>query len=78
MKNLRTSQTKSIAEEPLMPAPTAGAVEPGMSERHRRIAEAAYLRAAARKFVGGDPVQDWLEAERDLDASSDDESAKGR
>lgn len=78
MKNLRTSQTKSIAEEPLTPAPTAGAVELGMSERHRRIAEAAYLRAAARNFVGGDPVQDWLEAERDLDASIDNESAKGR
>jgi len=35
-------------------------------ERYNRIAEAAYLRAAARGFAGGDPVQDWLEAEANL------------
>jgi hypothetical protein len=32
------------------------------------IAEAAYLRAAARGFGGGDPVTDWLESEREVDA----------
>lgn len=35
-------------------------------ERYNRIAEAAYLRAAARGFAGGDAVQDWLEAEANL------------
>jgi len=35
-------------------------------ERQRLIAEAAYLRAAARGFEGGDPVQDWLAAEREI------------
>ncbi len=35
-------------------------------ERYNRIAEAAYLRAAARGFAGGDPLQDWLEAEANL------------
>ena len=35
-------------------------------ERYSRIAEAAYLRAAARGFAGGDPIQDWLDAEADL------------
>lgn len=35
-------------------------------ERYNRIAEAAYLRAAARRFEGGDPMQDWLDAEADL------------
>lgn len=35
-------------------------------ERYNRIAEAAYLRAAARGFEGGDPMQDWLDAEADL------------
>jgi len=29
----------------------------------RRIAETAYYLAEARKFSGGDPVQDWIEAE---------------
>ncbi len=37
-------------------------------ERRRLIAEAAYLRAEQRGFIGGDPVQDWMEAEADLDS----------
>jgi cell division septum initiation protein DivIVA len=36
-------------------------------ERQRMIAEAAYFRAERRGFVGGDPVQDWLEAEAEID-----------
>ena len=32
------------------------------------IAEAAYLRAEKRGFTGGDPVRDWMEAEREVDA----------
>jgi hypothetical protein len=36
-------------------------------QRHELIAEAAYLRAAARGFHGGDPTADWLEAEREID-----------
>jgi hypothetical protein len=50
-----------------------GGISP--EERHRIIAEAAYYRAEQRRFLGGDPLQDWLEAEaevavrlRDLDA----------
>ncbi len=38
-------------------------------ERHRRIAKAAYLRAAARDFAGGDPLHDWLAAEAEMSAS---------
>jgi hypothetical protein len=37
-------------------------------ERHRMIAEAAYFRAARRAFQGGCPLQDWLEAEREIEA----------
>jgi hypothetical protein len=37
-------------------------------ERRRLIAEAAYLRAEARGFEGGDPTVDWLEAEHEVDA----------
>jgi hypothetical protein len=36
-------------------------------ERHRMIAETAYFLAQDRGFVGGDPVTDWLEAERRVD-----------
>jgi hypothetical protein len=35
--------------------------------RRRLIAECAYLRAERRGFVGGDPAQDWLEAETEID-----------
>ena len=37
-------------------------------QRNAMIAESAYLRAEARGFQGGDPVQDWLEGEREVDA----------
>ncbi len=36
-------------------------------ERHRMIAETAYFMAQERNFHGGDPVADWIEAERRVD-----------
>lgn len=45
--------------------PPAGAVSP--EERERMIREAAYFRAEGRGFAGGDPEQDWIEAEREVD-----------
>jgi predicted RNase H-like nuclease (RuvC/YqgF family) len=36
-------------------------------ERHRMIAETAYFLAQERGFVAGDPVSDWIEAERKVD-----------
>ncbi len=35
-------------------------------ERHQMIAEAAYYRAQRRRFLNGDPLQDWLEAEAEV------------
>src|ERR1700744_5647757 len=37
-------------------------------ERHRRIGELAYRRAEQRGFAPGNEVEDWLEAEREVDA----------
>jgi hypothetical protein len=37
-------------------------------DRYERIAEAAYLRAEQRGFEPGHEVDDWLEAEREVDA----------
>jgi hypothetical protein len=37
-------------------------------ERSEQIAEAAYLRAERRGFAPGLELQDWLEAEREIDA----------
>lgn len=36
------------------------------AERNRMIAETAYYRAERRGFQGGDPVQDWLDAEAEI------------
>jgi Protein of unknown function (DUF2934) len=36
-------------------------------ERHRMIAETAYFLAQERGFTDGDPVSDWIEAERRVD-----------
>jgi hypothetical protein len=44
--------------------PDGVAVSP--EERRRLIAEAAYYRAQQRGFCGGDPIQDWLEAEAEV------------
>jgi len=37
------------------------------AERHQRIAEAAYYRALQRGFHGGADLEDWLEAEAEID-----------
>lgn len=42
----------------------SGQVSP--QERERMIAEAAYFRAQARGFQGGDPIDDWLAAEAEV------------
>ena len=39
----------------------------GPNERYHRIAEAAYLRAEYRGFLPGCELQDWLEAEAEVD-----------
>jgi Protein of unknown function (DUF2934) len=36
-------------------------------ERHRMICDAAYFRAERRGFANGDPQQDWLEAEQEIE-----------
>jgi Protein of unknown function (DUF2934) len=38
-----------------------------VEERRKMIAEAAFIRAERRGFVGGDPNDDWLAAEREID-----------
>lgn len=39
------------------------------AERRRSmIAEQAYLRAERRGFESGDPIADWLESEKEVDA----------
>jgi hypothetical protein len=51
--------------QPLHVQRHGGAVDAGA--RRRLIAETAYLRAERRGFSGGNPDEDWLEAEREID-----------
>jgi hypothetical protein len=39
-----------------------------LAERHRRISELAYKRAEQRGFAPGNETDDWLDAEREVDA----------
>lgn len=41
--------------------------DPPATDRSQMIAEAAYYLAEQRGFDGGDPVQDWLDAEGMID-----------
>ena len=49
---------------------TAGNGQTDLSEdeRRRMIAEAAYFRAAGRGFAPGGELEDWLAAQREVDA----------
>jgi hypothetical protein len=42
-----------------------------VTDRHHMIAEAAYFRALARGFEGGDPLDDWLAAEQEFTRETD-------
>lgn len=57
------AKAKATATVKTFPAKTAITAE----DRHRLIAEAAYFRAEARGFCGGDPLEDWLAAEAEVD-----------
>ena len=51
-------------------AKVTASINPGQSvstdDRQRMIAEAAYFRAMQRGFSSGDPLDDWLAAEREI------------
>lgn len=46
--------------------PAAASTQPDESERQSLIAVAAYYRAERRGFAPGREVEDWLEAEREV------------
>lgn len=56
-----------------MPASQVSTASRGISssippeQRKQMIEEAAYYRAESRGFHGGDPLQDWLEAEAEIE-----------
>lgn len=44
--------------------------------RRRRVAEAAYYRAQRRGFAPGHEVDDWLEAEKEVDNTGEESQSK--
>jgi len=71
------STVKSKSEVKKASGASAAESKPGLSvseemsatpeQRYQMIMESAYFRAETRGFVGGDPAQDWLEAEAEID-----------
>jgi hypothetical protein len=64
-----TGSAKVAAVQRTKKMPAASTERPAAAERERMIAEAAYYRAEQRGFQGGDPVQDWIEAETEVERS---------
>lgn len=59
----KTSATRRQIDE----SPAPAAVDP--KERFHEVAEAAYFRAEHRGFLPGYELDDWLDAEAELDKS---------
>lgn len=60
-----TKGKKTSTQRPAGSVHAQGPAHPD-DERQRMIAEAAYFRALSRGFTGGDPMQDWIVAEREI------------
>ena len=72
-KTARPTAGKSAAEKPAA-KPRAKVKKRGSvtsEERTRLIAEAAYFKAAQRGFAKGGELDDWIEAEAEIDALLD-------
>jgi hypothetical protein len=67
-----SASATSIAAKPSAGAPTSAGARNGSTApvraadatHSRCIAERAYFIAQQRQFIGGDPIQDWLQAEK--------------
>lgn len=59
------------ADEPTQHQQQAGSGESPQDSREERIRRAAYRRYEARSGGPGDPVDDWLQAEAEVDGGSD-------
>ena len=68
-----TTSERNLAKPPKKSskAPSVKAAQGGGNgeDRQHMISTAAYYRAERRGFNGGDEVQDWLEAEAEIDAT---------
>jgi Protein of unknown function (DUF2934) len=69
MSSLTATEEHPEKIEPTLPVhATPPVIEPGEPVSRRMIAEAAYYRAEKRGFAHGMALDDWLEAEKEIDA----------
>ena len=57
----------AVKTNPASPRQWSGVAAITSEQREHMIAEAAYYIAEQRNFQGGDPRQDWLQAEAEID-----------
>ena len=62
-----TKTTKTTAKSTGKKCDASLSSEELAARRHEMIAQLAYLKAEKRGFANGCPVQDWLEAEKEID-----------
>ncbi|HXH72465.1 MAG TPA: DUF2934 domain-containing protein [Mariprofundaceae bacterium] len=61
-------EAKKTTRKPARKASLKGAeVMSMLQERRNMVAEAAYYRAQQRDFAAGNEMEDWLEAEKEVD-----------
>lgn len=68
-----TASPRTAPERPRPGVKKAGLVSP--EDRMRLIAEAAYFKAERRGFAEGSELEDWVEAEAEIDALLDSRGA---
>lgn len=64
---MASTRAKNAGKSVAAPARAKKGISISGEERQRMIGEAAYYRAEQRGFIGGDPLQDWLAAEAEID-----------
>lgn len=69
-KEAKTAGKKKTARKPSLKKQSQETTAIVISEfdRQKMIAEAAYYRAEQRGFAAGDPLEDWLAAETEVDS----------
>ena len=63
----RTTSSAKMARQALTTTSEAAGMNVSPEQRRQMIAEAAYYRAQQRGFQLGDPQEDWLAAEAEID-----------
>lgn len=63
----KASAAPTAKEKPTSKPAASSQRTTSADDRRRMIAEAAYFRAQQRGFMQGDEINDWLDAEREVD-----------